>query len=217
MNPLRLTNLSTQILRHADYASSTPFIRSRRSPAFAAAFFHTSRQRAQESRPERYGTAKRPPPHLSEGTVEITDKEPAPTDEAPVSKEAVSDSTTSEAKALPSPDPKASPVTFPSTADGTVGESGKPASSLDRVLDVSSPNEPEEAKPPHLQAPKYVHHFDTWGLVKDLEKGGFTPDQTVTIMKVVRTLLSENIDLARKGLVSKSNVENVRACYGRRG
>jgi hypothetical protein len=216
MNLLRLTNLSAQILRHADYASSTPFIRCRHSPAFAAVFFHTSRQRAQESRPERYGTAKRPPPHLSEGTAETTDKEPAPTDEASV-KESASESTTSEAKALPSPDPKASPVTFPSTSDATVGEGGKPASSLDRVLDVSSPNEPEEAKPPHLQAPNYVHHFDTWGLVKDLEKGGFTPDQTVTIMKAVRALLSENIDLARKGLVSKSNVENVRACYGRRG
>jgi coiled-coil family 90 protein len=212
MNPLRLTNLSTQLFRHAEFASSTPLIRQRRTPASAAAFFHISRQRAQGSRPERYGTAKRPPPHLSEGTAETSDKEPAEpalTEEASSEKEVESESTTSEAKALPPQEPKASPVSFPSTAESVSGESAKSASSLDRVLDVSSPHEPEESKSPHLQAPKYVHHFDTWGLVKDLEKGGFSQDQTVTLMKAVRSLLSDNIDLARNGLVSKSNVENV--------
>jgi tRNA uridine 5-carbamoylmethylation protein Kti12 len=90
---------------------------------------------------------------------------------------------------------------------GTV-DSGKPASSLDRVLDVQSPNRPDEEKPPHLQAPKYVHHFDTWSIVKDLEKGGFSQEQTVTIMKAVRGLLGDSMGLARKALVSKSNEEN---------
>lgn len=65
-------------------------------------------------------------------------------------------------------------------------------------------------KPPHLQAPPYVHHFDTFTLVRDLQKGGFTEAQSVTLMKAVRSLLGVNMDIAREGLVSKSDVENVR-------
>lgn len=67
----------------------------------------------------------------------------------------------------------------------------------------------EVQKPPHLQAPPYVHHFDTFTLVHDLEKGGFTQDQSVTLMKAVRGLLTVNSDIARDGLISKSDVENV--------
>lgn len=67
----------------------------------------------------------------------------------------------------------------------------------------------EVHKPPHLQAPPYVHHFDTFTLVHDLEKGGFTQDQSVTLMKAVRGLLTVNSDIARDGLISKSDVENV--------
>ncbi|KAL9046139.1 MAG: hypothetical protein Q9214_000949 [Letrouitia sp. 1 TL-2023] len=63
-------------------------------------------------------------------------------------------------------------------------------------------------KPPHLQAPPYVHHFDTFTLVRDLEKGGFTQDQSVTLMKAVRNLLTINSDIAKEGLISKSDVEN---------
>ncbi|KAI4160986.1 MAG: hypothetical protein LQ342_005271 [Letrouitia transgressa] len=66
----------------------------------------------------------------------------------------------------------------------------------------------EVHKPPHLQAPPYVHHFDTFTLVHDLEKGGFTQDQSVTLMKAVRGLLTVNSDIARDGLISKSDVEN---------
>lgn len=63
-------------------------------------------------------------------------------------------------------------------------------------------------KPPHLAARPYVHHFDTYTLVRDLERGGFTEEQSVTIMKAIRALLAENLDLARNGLISKSDTEN---------
>lgn len=75
---------------------------------------------------------------------------------------------------------------------------------------MPSPAEEEKQKPPHLKTPPYVHHFDTYGLVKDLEKGGFSQEQAVTVMKAVRGILADNMELARDGLVSKSNVENVR-------
>ena len=82
---------------------------------------------------------------------------------------------------------------------------------LETVLHMEAPTAPKPAehKPPHLQATPYVHHFDTYTLVKDLGQGGFTQDQSITIMKSVRSLLAANLELANDGLVSKSDVENV--------
>ncbi|MCJ1455378.1 hypothetical protein MMC28_005733 [Mycoblastus sanguinarius] len=78
---------------------------------------------------------------------------------------------------------------------------------LETVLQMGAPTVEnlDEHKTPHLQAPPYVHHFDTFTLVKDLERGGFTQDQSVTLMKAVRSLLAINLDVAREGLVSKSD------------
>ena len=85
------------------------------------------------------------------------------------------------------------------------------AKPLETVLQMGAPTveKPEEHKAPHLQAPPYVHHFDTFTLVKDLEGGGFSEEQSVTIMKAVRGLLALNLDVAKEGLESKSDVENV--------
>lgn len=66
----------------------------------------------------------------------------------------------------------------------------------------------DHQRPPHISTPPYVHHFDTYSLVRRLEEGGWTEDQSVTLMKAVRTVLAGNMELARAGLVSKSNVEN---------
>ena len=83
---------------------------------------------------------------------------------------------------------------------------------LETFLTIKEPppeEKSEEHKPPHLQPPPYVHHFDTYTLVRDVEKGGFTMDQSVTLMKAVRSLLALNLDVAKEGLVSKSDIENV--------
>ena len=90
-------------------------------------------------------------------------------------------------------------------------ENARNTKPLETVLQMGPPttDKPEEHRAPHLHAPPYVHHFDTYTLVRDLERGGFTEDQSVTIMKAVRGLLAINLDLAKEGLVSKSDVENV--------
>ena len=88
-----------------------------------------------------------------------------------------------------------------------------PSKPLEKVLHMEPPTaskaKADDHKHPHLQAPPYVHHFDTYTLVKDLGKGGYTQDQSITVMKAVRGLLATNLDLAKDGLVSKSDVENV--------
>ncbi|GLA09281.1 hypothetical protein AnigIFM60653_011360 [Aspergillus niger] len=87
---------------------------------------------------------------------------------------------------------------------------------LEGVLHMPSPSSyltttgglASESNHPNLAPAPYVHHFDTYSLVRDLSTGGFSEEQSVTIMKAVRTILHSNLDLARQSLTSKSDVEN---------
>lgn len=70
----------------------------------------------------------------------------------------------------------------------------------------------ESGAPPlshHLTPAPFVHHFDTFDLFKSLVGSGFAKGQAVTIMKGVRGLLENNLEVAKENFVSKSNVENV--------
>ncbi|KAJ5972849.1 uncharacterized protein N7479_002767 [Penicillium vulpinum] len=67
---------------------------------------------------------------------------------------------------------------------------------------------PSEDRPPHFSPAPYVHHFDTYSLVQDLSKGGFSEEHSTTIMKAVRAILQNNLSMARETLTSKSDVEN---------
>jgi hypothetical protein len=80
----------------------------------------------------------------------------------------------------------------------------------EKVLHMEAPTgtKTEEHGFPNLHAAPYVHHFDTYTLVQQLEKSGFSMEQSVTIMKAVRSLLADNLDIAKEGLVSKADVEN---------
>lgn len=67
---------------------------------------------------------------------------------------------------------------------------------------------PPTSRPVHLTTPRYIHFFDTWSLVKQLTASGFTEEQSVSLMKAIRAQLNDNVELARAGLVGKSDVEN---------
>ncbi|KAK5137055.1 hypothetical protein LTR08_001064 [Meristemomyces frigidus] len=62
--------------------------------------------------------------------------------------------------------------------------------------------------PPHMEPPRHIHHFDTYGLVKRLTDSAWADSQAITTMKAVRLMLTDNMTLAREALVSKSMVEN---------
>ncbi|OAA66004.1 hypothetical protein SPI_02791 [Niveomyces insectorum RCEF 264] len=69
----------------------------------------------------------------------------------------------------------------------------------------------QKPPPPHLTPPPYVHHFDSYSLVRQLAAdpgGGYTPGQAITAMKAVRGLLALHLEFAQANLVSKSDVEN---------
>ncbi|KAK4631012.1 hypothetical protein CLAFUW4_03313 [Fulvia fulva] len=87
-------------------------------------------------------------------------------------------------------------------------ESGTKAAPEEQNPDVSFDEHTPSAKAPHIDTPRHVHHFDTYGLVRSLVDAGWSEAQAITIMKGVRIELADNMDMARDALVSKSQVEN---------
>ncbi|KAM0514027.1 hypothetical protein ACHAPE_007117 [Trichoderma viride] len=132
-----------------------------------------------------------------------------------------SEPTAAEAEVIPMPPPK--PQTEPSdstsTSTSTSTASAEPqtdkpkdtskmSDKLDSVYYMSAPESLAASSTPSMSPPKYVHHFDTYSLVQQLQEGGYSSDQATTMMKAVRALLAHNLDMAQEKLVSKSNVEN---------
>jgi hypothetical protein len=175
--------------------------------------FVTSARRTQESATQRYGTALEPAPHLREQQVQKEKDEQPKMGTVKESQESVEEE--EEEEEIPKTATPSMPKTSSIDATDTVTPTPPPdpprmpeQKPLDTVLHMPSPTEEDEHKPPHLKTPPYVHHFDTYSLVKQLAKGGFSSEQSVSIMKAVRGILTDNMELAREGLVSKSNVEN---------
>lgn len=113
----------------------------------------------------------------------------------------------------PGPKPKSGEPPGTSGPMDAILHMGPPASSsppppASSGSGAAESDESPHRAPPHLSPRPYVHHFDSYSLVKQLEAGGWTRAQAITAMKAVRGLLAENLDMAQAGLVSKSDVEN---------
>ncbi|KAH7188376.1 uncharacterized protein B0J16DRAFT_337029 [Fusarium flagelliforme] len=92
-------------------------------------------------------------------------------------------------------------------------EEAKQSGPLEAVLHMQPPETKTKTttttRPgPAMCPPPYVHHFDSYSLVKHLQEGGYSQEQATTSMKAIRTLLAENLEIAQSTLVSKSDVEN---------
>ncbi|EED19304.1 conserved hypothetical protein [Talaromyces stipitatus ATCC 10500] len=90
-----------------------------------------------------------------------------------------------------------------------------PKNPMDAVLQMPPPSDLGLARlhsngqeVPHLEPAPYIHHFDTYTLVKNLQEGGFSEEQAITLMKGIRGILQEKLDLAERTLTSKSDSEN---------
>ncbi|KFX87239.1 hypothetical protein V490_08402, partial [Pseudogymnoascus sp. VKM F-3557] len=94
------------------------------------------------------------------------------------------------------------------TDDAQAPNSNRDAPLTDSVLHMDPPLESLIGSLPHLAPAPYVHHFDSYTLTQRIAEGGFTSAQSVETMKIVRALLTANLDMAKDGLVSKSDVEN---------
>ena len=133
-----------------------------------------------------------PPPDLPQ-TIEL----PPPSDIDPVTQTKKGSPIDEMLHMGPPPD---SLPPYPSTVSAS-DQPGGPSTGTDTAQD-------RPTKPPHLTATPYIHHFDSYTLVKHLTAGGYTLGQAIVSMKGIRTLLASNLDVAQAGLVSKANVEN---------
>ncbi|TEA03258.1 Uncharacterized protein C8034_v001946 [Colletotrichum sidae] len=86
-------------------------------------------------------------------------------------------------------------------------DQAKKSGPLEAILHMSTPAEVARSHP-HMAPTPYVHHFDSYSLVKQLEGGGYSEEQAITAMKAIRAILEQNLDVAQASLVSKSDVEN---------
>ncbi|KAM0271933.1 hypothetical protein ACHAQH_008896 [Verticillium albo-atrum] len=96
-----------------------------------------------------------------------------------------------------------------------VRQEAKKSGPLEAMLQMREPGTEEGGgdggggrQHPHLSPPPYVHHFDSYSLVRQLQAAGYTEVQATTVMKAVRRILAQNLDVAQESLVSKSDVEN---------
>jgi hypothetical protein len=234
MSTSRIYSLYPSLCRSGGVVELGPIrtsVRHRPARTTARKLYTTTVRRREAVGPQRYGTANAPPPHLlgdNPRAGRSAHKErPARSQEAQddaglemeisassspseESKPETAEETLEPQQEQQSPTKEDTPDPVATPADPPPAELNVPDNSpKDTVLAMPAPSEvAEEDKPPHLQAPPYVHHFDTWTLVRSLQTGGFSQDQSTTVMKAVRTILADNMDLARRGLVSKSNVEN---------
>ena len=120
--------------------------------------------------------------------------------------------------AEPSKDTSQQGTTDPSTSpdqgtrqvkdDGAAAATTQSGGPLEAVLHMEPPQKVARQHPA-MSPPPYVHHFDSYSLVKQLQDGGYSPDQAIEAMKGIRALLAQNLDVAQESLVSKSDVENV--------
>lgn len=156
------------------------------------------------------GTQEQPPPPPQEGGQQA---------QAGEAKESTPEQRKDAAKTLdPAADALKETLSSPGEAsssstanDGSIESSKKKRATgpMDALLHIEPPEKiRDKDKPPHLSPPPYVHHFDSYSLVKQLEDGGFSQAQAITTMKAVRALLAQNLDVAQEGLVSKTDVDN---------
>jgi hypothetical protein len=123
-------------------------------------------------------------------------------------------STGNESQASESPSPSAAG----SSEEGRAQQAKRAArhsGPLDVVLDLKPPQDDStqgqgqgRGQQRSMSPPPYVHQFDSYSLVKQLQEGGYTQEQAITSMKGIRTLLGQHLDVALASLVSKSDVEN---------
>lgn len=179
------------------------------------AHLHFSRRVAQDAFPQRYGPAASsnlpPPPKPSEPLLQSQDEPPKKEAAASEHKQQVEATDTEPAKETESSEVEHTDA-VEEQATPKIGD-GEPLQNkeLDMVLSIPSPSEMKgenHKHHPHLEASPYEHHFDTYSLVQQLAKEGFSQEQAVTLMKAIRLMLAVNLDIAKEGLVSKSDTEN---------
>ncbi|KAJ2969534.1 hypothetical protein NUW58_g9967 [Xylaria curta] len=224
MSTTRLTFLYPHLLRTARLAesatqSSKARYRSRPCRSIPYSLSLSTSTRAGQAAFERHGTAVEPLPVLPDVVKlpqpdKIASQSPDP---LPSETKKASAEHSEEVGAQPEAQIPHSDTTEDASSDSKETASATPhQAAVDETIQHSGPMEAvlhmptpaTKSRHPHISKPTYVHHFDSYTLVKQLQAGGYTQNQAITAMKAVRTILAQNLDVAQEGLVGKSDVDN---------
>ncbi|EFW19081.1 conserved hypothetical protein [Coccidioides posadasii str. Silveira] len=203
----RLPFLYPNLLRSVRSCEPTTHRSIRFPPAQRSVGFHSGPACEQQTYQQRYGPAAEPhlrPPPWSTGKGDIL-----PPDNSATKGEKQVNGSAQAQGSKGSIDGDAGPADSEATAEASAQKDTDHDPDVDSLGSVfQMPDAAKSNRPPHLSPPPYVHHFDTYSLVKDLGNGGFTDKQSVIIMKAIRGILADNLEVARNGLMSKSDFEN---------
>ncbi|KAI5863230.1 hypothetical protein GGS23DRAFT_568833, partial [Durotheca rogersii] len=228
---IRLTFLYPHLFRAARFGESSAQrakLRCRKSsssskPPLAAATFSTSTS-VKHAVFERHGTAVEPLP-VPPAAAKTPPQGPTPVQPKPSNSASTNNksATNQEKEVAPEPKNAEKAKTQEPAGNAAIPQAASSGSSSVNPQQVATEAKIQESGPmkavlhtpplesshhPHLSTPPYVHHFDTYTLVKQLTDSGYTQAQAITAMKAIRVLLAQNMAVARDGLVSKSNVDN---------
>ncbi|KAI1435757.1 hypothetical protein GGR50DRAFT_693829 [Xylaria sp. CBS 124048] len=228
MSTVRLTFLYPHLFRFARSAESTARpvkVRYRRRPRTSNPHSHSfsTSTRLRQAIFERHGTAVEPlsvfpdvgkPPQPEKSSSQASDpssttqhKKRAPEGkEEPGDRSGIAASSKDATAKEATPDARGTTSTTATPLQEKVSETIQKSGPMGAVLQTEPL--PDVSQPPHINKPTYVHHFDSYTLVKQLEVGGYTQHQAITVMKAVRAILAQNLDVAQDGLVWKSDVDN---------
>ncbi|KAI1106921.1 hypothetical protein F4804DRAFT_340253 [Jackrogersella minutella] len=233
MPTARLTFLYPHLFRAARFGESSAQrakIRCRKSPndckPLMTAFSSTTPSR--QAVFERHGKAVEPPPAMPDvvnlpppatDPSQLSSFEPASKKNAskkkkkkekevvqqPQESENIETKVSDNGDATPEGGPTVAASSVPSPQQAATEAKMQESGPMEAVLHMPPPDSTHH---PHISTPPYVHHFDSYSLVKELEAGGYSKAQAITLMKAIRGLLAQNLDVAQEGLISKSDVEN---------
>lgn len=159
------------------------------------------------------GAASRPV--VNQSAAEQQPTQPTPTEETPSEPNTSSQNFSTQPGEATSSKPQPKENETPQEERARLArEEAKQSGPLEAVLHMQPPETMRSG--PAMCPPPYIHHFDSYSLVKQLQEGGYSQEQATTAMKAIRALLAQNLDIAQSTLVSKSDVENVSSnCTGR--
>ncbi|KAJ4325336.1 hypothetical protein N0V84_003557 [Fusarium piperis] len=152
------------------------------------------------------GAASRPVVNQS-AAQEQQPPQPTPVEEVPTEPDTSSQSYSTQSGEATSSKPQSEENEIPQEERTRLArEEAKQSGPLEAVLHMEPPKTMRPG--PAMCPPPYIHHFDSYSLVKQLQDGGYSQEQATTAMKAIRALLAQNLDVAQSTLVSKSDVEN---------
>ncbi|KAJ4229876.1 hypothetical protein NW759_003243 [Fusarium solani] len=151
------------------------------------------------------GAASRPV--VNQSAAEQQPTQPTPTEETPSEPNTSSQNFSTQPGEATSSKPQPKENETPQEERARLArEEAKQSGPLEAVLHMQPPETMRSG--PSMCPPPYIHHFDSYSLVKQLQEGGYSQEQATTAMKAIRALLAQNLDIAQSTLVSKSDVEN---------